>query len=67
MSMISAAKAATRLGVHRTTVARMIGRGELSAIRMPSGAIRIDAEELERWLASRQVAAPAAVAKEGAQ
>lgn len=67
MSMIPASKAAIRLGVHRSTVARMIDRGELGAIRLPSGAIRIDADELERWLASRRVTAPFAVAKEVAQ
>lgn len=64
MPMIPASKAAIRMGVHRSTVSRMIDRGDLGAIRMPSGAIRIDAEELERWLESRRVAAPATVVKE---
>ena len=64
MSRISAAKAANRLGVHRTTVARMIERGELGAIRMPSGAIRIDAKEFERWLESRRVTSSNADEKE---
>jgi excisionase family DNA binding protein len=41
------------LGVSTETVLRWTRRGDLPAIRLPGGAIRYQAQELDAWLAAR--------------
>ncbi len=41
---------ANALGVHRNTVARWVTTGRLSAIRTPSGRVRINVADLNRIL-----------------
>jgi excisionase family DNA binding protein len=48
--LLTAGEVAAMLSVSAETVLRWTRRGELSAFRLPGGAIRYDAAELERWL-----------------
>jgi excisionase family DNA binding protein len=41
------------LGVSAETILRWVRRGELSAVRLPGGAVRFREDELDRWLADR--------------
>jgi excisionase family DNA binding protein len=43
---------ADRLGVSTRTVLRWIGRGELEALRLPSGRLRISENAYNAWIAS---------------
>lgn len=54
MSKLTLSEVAKRLGVHRATAARMVGRNEIPAIRLPSGAVRVDEAEFQAWMASRR-------------
>ena len=51
-NLLSVAQAAKRLNVSKPTIYRRIQEGDLPALRVGSGIgpIRIDADELERWL-----------------
>lgn len=51
--LLSARDVADRLGVSTETVLRWTRRGELPAVRLPGGAIRIDPDTLDAWLESR--------------
>jgi excisionase family DNA binding protein len=51
--LLTAREVAERLGVSPATVLRWVRRGELPAIRLPSGAIRFRESELEAWLEQR--------------
>jgi excisionase family DNA binding protein len=50
---LTARAVAELLGVSAETVLRWTRRGELPAIRLPGGAIRIREEDLERFLEER--------------
>jgi excisionase family DNA binding protein len=50
---LAARAVAEQLGVSCETVLRWVRRGELPAIRLPGGAIRIGQQELEEWLMHR--------------
>ena len=52
-SLLTARTVADRLDVSAETVLRWIRRGEITAIRLPGGAIRIREDELVRWLEAR--------------
>ena len=47
--LLTIADAVTRLNVSEKTVRRLIGRGELPALKV-GGSIRLDESELEGWL-----------------
>ncbi len=47
-------EAAKHIGVHRSTMARMVGRNEVPALRLPSGAVRIDAADFKAWRAAHR-------------
>jgi excisionase family DNA binding protein len=51
--LLTARALAERLGVSSETVLRWTRRGELPAIRLPSGAIRFREAEVEAWLQER--------------
>ena len=51
--LLTAREVAERLGVSPETVLRWIRRGELPAIKLPGGAVRVREDELERWLEER--------------
>lgn len=56
MTMLLTARAvADTLGVSAETVLRWTRRGELPAIRLPGGAIRYRGEQLDAWLAAREL------------
>ena len=51
MPLIPLAEVAARVGVSRSTVERMIARGEFIAVYgLPTGSLRFDSQELEQWL-----------------
>jgi excisionase family DNA binding protein len=52
-ALLTARHVAERLAVSAETVLRWTRRGELPAIRLPSGAIRYREDKLELWLAER--------------
>lgn len=56
----TAREIAELLGVSAETVLRWTRRGELPAVRLPSGALRYEAHTLEDWLAGRSTAPPRA-------
>jgi excisionase family DNA binding protein len=56
--LLTARQLAEFLDVSPETVLRWTRRGELPAIKLPGGAIRYRAEELEEWLAEHATAAP---------
>jgi excisionase family DNA binding protein len=51
--LLTAREVADRLGVSAETVLRWSRRRELPAIKLPGGAIRYRADELDDWLAQR--------------
>ena len=51
--LLTARQVADLLGVHVKTVLAWIQRGELPAIRLPGGAIRVRETELDDWLEER--------------
>lgn len=51
MPLIPLAEVAARAGVSRSTVERMMARGEfIAAYQLPTGTLRFDSHELEQWL-----------------
>ena len=48
--LVTTREVAEWLGVSPKTVLVWTGAGKLPGFRMPSGALRFDREELERWL-----------------
>jgi excisionase family DNA binding protein len=55
--LLTAREVAERLGVSTETVLRWVRRGELSAIRLPGGALRFRETAFEAWLAARATGA----------
>jgi excisionase family DNA binding protein len=51
--LLTARVVAERLDVSCETILRWVRRGQLSAIRLPGGAIRFREDELEAWLTDR--------------
>lgn len=52
MPLIPIKEVAARAGVSRTTIERMMARGEfIAAYQLPTGTLRFDSHELEQWLA----------------
>jgi excisionase family DNA binding protein len=57
--LLKVSETAERMSVSPWTVYRMISRGDLPAIRLGSGPcapLRVDANELERWIYSEDAA-----------
>lgn len=52
-ALLTARSVAGQLDVSTETVLRWTRRGDLPAIRLPGGAIRYSAAQLEAWLAAR--------------
>jgi excisionase family DNA binding protein len=52
-NLLTAREVAEYLGVSSETILRWTRRGELPAVRLPSGAIRYRPEELDDWLSKR--------------
>jgi excisionase family DNA binding protein len=52
-SLLTARDLADMLGVSTETVLRWTRRGDLPAIRLPGGALRFRADEIEAWLENR--------------
>jgi excisionase family DNA binding protein len=57
--LLTAREIADLLGVSAETVLRWTRRGELSAFRLPGGALRYRADVLERWLGEHATTGPA--------
>jgi excisionase family DNA binding protein len=55
--LLTAREVSEGLGVSAETVLRWTRRGELPAIRLPGGAIRYRADDLDDWLDGRRVGA----------
>ena len=55
--LLTARQVADQLGVSAETVLRWTRRGELPAIRLPSGAIRYREIDVDDWLCLREVGA----------
>ena len=51
--LLTARVVAERLGYHTETVLRWVRDGEIPAIRLPNGAVRIIEDDLDEWLRSR--------------
>jgi excisionase family DNA binding protein len=51
--LLTAREVAGILGVSSETVLRWVRRGQLDAIRLPSGALRFEEQALQDWLAAR--------------
>lgn len=49
--MLTTSQAGRLLGVNRATVARWVRLGQLPAVRLPSGQIRVPRQAVERLLA----------------
>lgn len=48
--LLTVAQAADRLGYAKETVRRLISQGQLPAVRLPSGRLRISEETIEHLL-----------------
>lgn len=57
-ALLTARQVAELLGVSPETVLRWTRRGDLSAIRLPGGAMRYREDALDRWLADRMTNHP---------
>jgi excisionase family DNA binding protein len=55
--LLTAREVADLLGVSTETVLRYVRRGDLPAIRLPGGAIRFRADDLDAWVATRATTA----------
>jgi excisionase family DNA binding protein len=53
MELLRVVQVAERLNIARATVYRLIERGEITVVRPSLGTVRIDARELERFVAER--------------
>ena len=53
MKLLTAREVAVRLGVSSETVLRWTRRGTLPGFRLPGGALRYRAADLEAWLSER--------------
>jgi excisionase family DNA binding protein len=51
--LLTARQVADLLGVSAETILRWVRRGQLPAIRLPGGAIRIREDEIDAWLGER--------------
>ena len=51
--LLTAREVAEWIGVSPETVLRWTRRGDLPAIRLPSGALRFHEDTLDRWMADR--------------
>lgn len=51
--LLTAREVAERVGVSTETILRWVRRGELTAIRLPSGALRFPEPMLVQWLTER--------------
>lgn len=60
--LLTARLVAERLDVSCETVLRWVRRGELPAIRLPGGAIRIGEAQLDEWLDNRATPGPGVLA-----
>ncbi len=59
--LLTAREVGDLLGVSAETVLRWTRRGDLPALRLPSGALRYREPELDAWLAERATTAPVAL------
>lgn len=53
MELLRVVEVADRLNIARATIYRLIERGEIAVVRPSLGTVRIDARELERFVAER--------------
>lgn len=51
--MLTARDVADRLAVSTETILRWTRNGDLPAVKLPGGAIRFDADQLDAWLEAR--------------
>jgi excisionase family DNA binding protein len=51
--LLTAREVAERLGLSTETVLRWVRQGKLPALRLPSGTIRFQQNDLDGWLAER--------------
>ena len=51
--LLTAREVADTFGMSAETLLRWVRRGDLPAIRLPGGAIRFRADELDRWIEDR--------------
>jgi excisionase family DNA binding protein len=58
--LLTARQVGELLGISPRTVLAWTRRGELPAVKLPSGAVRYRPDELNRWLADRAVGADGA-------
>jgi excisionase family DNA binding protein len=56
MQLITVTEAAERLGVSRSTVERMVTRGEIGAYQLPTGTIRFSDFEVDEFLKNCRIA-----------
>jgi excisionase family DNA binding protein len=59
--LLTTRRVADELHVSTETVLRWIRRGDLPALRLPGSSIRVRRDQLEAWLADRQVGHPGEV------
>ena len=52
-ALLTAREVAEQLGLSAETVLRWVRQAKLPAIRLPGGAIRFRADEIDQWLAER--------------
>lgn len=57
MSLIPVQEAAQRMGVSRSTVERMLARGDIAGYQFPTGTVRIDPLALDVFIKSCQTVA----------
>jgi len=53
LNLLTARQVADRLGVTSHTVLRWTREGKLPGFRLPSGALRYEAQDIEAWIAER--------------
>jgi excisionase family DNA binding protein len=52
--LLTARDVADRLGLTAETILRYVRAGDLPAIKLPGGAVRVKASKLDEWLAERE-------------
>jgi len=58
-NLIKIKELANMLGYSPNYVYNLVNRGEIPHLKLPTGAIRFDRDEIERWIADDRKASPA--------